>query len=52
MEIKALITIQVNETELPNIDIAKDFIDELMYNTYKGNMHVFDEMDMEWIDDQ
>ena len=49
MEIHAKLTFVVNEDVMKDTEIAKDFIDELIYNTYKSNMHVFDEMDMEWI---
>lgn len=51
MEIKALVTMIINTdtTDLKTEALAKDFIDELIFNTYKSNMHVFDEMDLEWV---
>ena len=51
MEIKALVTMVINTdtTDLKTEALAKDFIDELIFNTYKSNMHVFDEMDLEWV---
>lgn len=51
MEIKAMITFNINTdtTNLKTEALAKDFVDELIFNTYKSNMHVFDEMDLEWV---
>jgi len=50
MEIKATITFNINTdtTNLKTEALAKDFVDELIFNTYKSNMHVFDEVDLEW----
>ena len=49
MQIKALITFDINTVALENEEVAKDFIDQQIFDLYKRNMPSFTEMDMEWV---
>ena len=50
MQIKALITFDINTVALENREVAKEFIDQQVFDLYKRNMLSFIEMDMEWVE--
>ena len=51
MQLKALLTVDLNPLNFTDMETAQDFFDGIIFELYKSNQPNFiEQMDMEWVE--